>query len=98
LREHRAYDLCRLFELVLAHPDGREGNAVLAILLLVPACPEARFQAAIADMVNRSKSFGQHRRMPVTYAKHQAAYPHPAGFRRQQGEGGYGLETRAIAV
>jgi hypothetical protein len=96
--EHGADDLRGLFELILTHPDAREGYAVLAVFLLVPARSQTGFQTAVADVIDCGESLGQHRGMAVTDAKHQAADQHAAGVHRHQRKGRDRFEARAAAV
>src|SRR2546428_12487450 len=62
--EQRLDNLYRLFPLVQTLLDGRKAIAELAKFLLEPATTQAQVTAAIADVVNGHRGFGQQTRMP----------------------------------
>src|SRR2546428_8472869 len=62
--EQRLDNLYRLFPLVQTLLDRRKAIAELAEFLLEPATTQAQVAAAIANVVNGHRGFGQQTRMP----------------------------------
>src|SRR5215467_8188582 len=91
--EQRLDDLYRLFALIHTFFNGWKAIAELAEFLLEPATAHTQFTAAIADVVNSHRSFGQQTRITEPRAEHQTSHPHPRGHGRQRRHGGNGLEA-----
>src|SRR5262245_10814419 len=64
-------DLYGLLTLIQTLFDGRKAIAELAEFLLEPAAAHTQFTAAIADVVNSHRSFGQQTRMTEPRAEYQ---------------------------
>src|SRR6266699_3782659 len=91
--EQRLDNLYCLFPLVQTLLDGRKAIAELAKFLLEPATTQTQIAAAITDVVNGHRSFGQQTRMTKPRAEHQTGYPYPRGERSQRCHGGDGLKA-----
>src|SRR5215471_10509806 len=91
--EKRLNDLYGLFALIQTLFDGRKTIAELTEFLLEPTAAHPQFTAAIADVVNGHRSFGQQARMTEPRAEHQTSHPHARGHGRQRRHGGDGFEA-----
>src|SRR6266851_5885889 len=75
--EQRLDNLYCLFSLIQTLLEGRKAVAELAKFLLEPATAQAQITAAIADVVNGHRGFGQQTWIAKQRAEHQTAYPYP---------------------
>ena len=85
-------------------PGEPELDAVLLVLVLLPAGADAEQEPPAADVVDGGGPLRQHGGVPVGHAEHEGAEAHPVGGRGQRAERGGGLEgggvraTEAAAV
>jgi hypothetical protein len=85
LPQQTVQDLQRFDETVQALLDRRQLDAVLLVLVDLPAGADAQGEPAVGDPVDGGRHVGQHRRVPVGVAIDQRADPHPGHDRAQRG-------------
>ena len=83
--------LDRLLESVDPLADGRQVDAVAAVLVLVPARPDAEDQPSVADVVDGHRLLGQQGRVAERVARDEDAEPDPTRPDSDRGEERPGL-------
>jgi hypothetical protein len=87
-----------LLEHVLAHADLLERDPEGLVLVGMPPGTDAAFQPPVGQMIDRGERGGEHARVAVVDAVHEAADAHAPGLQRRRRHRGDRLEAVQIAA
>ena len=77
-------------------PGGGSADAVLLVLVLLPAGADAEQEPTAAELVDGGRPVGEHRGVPVGVAEHEGAEAQPLGGHGEGGERRGALEGRRL--